>query len=237
MTKVIEISIELPKIPSDKLLEHLFELPVKLRPTHFSIGEDDPRIPLSSSCQLPKALRGRRSGYFLYGPGFSFDISIDHLGDINLMGDLQVPPDQVRELFIHLASLGPGYGYAACPEERLARNRVFHQLGPNKIEAWVGRSSDQWLPGLYWLNLISVALATRHNIPLDLLAGISREHLALENGVHLFRFYDEPGDWARSNLYALLPRSIPRLFDIENVKERLPSATSVLELMAELDRW
>lgn len=237
MSRTIEISIEFPATSSDLLLSHILELPAIFRPTHFNIGEDEPKIPLPDSGHLPADLRGKKSGYFLHGPKCSYDVSIAARGSIDLIGDLQVPSEEIISLFVHLAPLGPKYGYASLPEERVARNRVFHQLGPNKIEAWVGRDSDHWLPGLYWLNLITAELASRHGISLHRLAEISYKHLDLGQGQYLFQLYDNPEDWQGADLYPRLLQEFPKLFNIDTAKARLPLAKNILELMAELDRW
>lgn len=169
MNKMIEVKFDFQVTQFDGLLLVLLGLPESLRPTHFNIGEDEPRVSLTGLPKIPTVLQGQTLGYFLYGPGLIYDITPGAEG-ASLTCDLELPLGLVEELMIRLAVFRPLYGYAAAPEERLARNRVYHQLGINKIEAWVGRDPRKWLPGLYWLNLISEEMAARHKIPLDLLA-------------------------------------------------------------------
>lgn len=237
MTGIIETSIEFLETTSDDLLRRLLDLPPTLRPTHFNIGEDEPRLPLSSFDRLPADLRARQAGYFLYGPSSSFEVAVLPRGGIDLMGNLHLPPDQVEAYFLHLTSLQPAYGYAALPEERVARNRVSHQFGLNQIEAWVGRRSDKWLPGLYWLNLLSDEVATRHGVAVDELASASHRYLKLGNGLHLFQLYLLPQDWRGSDIYSEFSQKIPGLFDIEVVKRRLPVTKNFLQLQGELHKW
>ncbi len=119
----------------------------------------------------------------------------------------------------------------------MARNQVRHQLGVMKIESWVGRNARKWLPGLYWLNLISAEMAMHHGIPLDSLAAASRQYRDLGNGQYLFRLYDHPEDWKDSAVYQQFLKDIPALFDINAVKRRLPEARNFLELQNELWQW
>jgi hypothetical protein len=237
MNNMIESTLHFKQLIYDALLDELLVLPPALRPTHFNFGENEPLIPLADHRRVDKKLRGRNAGYCLYGPGFTYDALLGEGRTLWLRGELEIPAELVEELLIRLAKLQPIYGYATAPEERLARNRVHHQMGINAIEAWVGRNPAKWLPGLYWLNLISDEMAAQLHLPLDLLASAARTHLDLGNGLHLLRFYDRPEDWKAAGLDSRLFRDIPKLFDIEEVKRRLPAAKTFLELQDELNKW
>ena len=111
------------------------------------------------------------------------------------------------------------------------------QQGVNKIESWVGRDIDKYVPGFYWLTLLPEALAAKHGIPLTAVERVAREHVALPGGQHLFRFYDRPEDWRSSPVVRNLCATLPGVFDVEKLKPQLAKAKNFLELNSMLRAW
>jgi len=63
------------------------------------------------------------------------------------------------------------------------------------------------------------------------------EHVALEAGQHLFRFYERPEDWAATSVVASLCASLDGVFDIEMVKPKLLAAKTFQEFHTVLQDW
>jgi hypothetical protein len=99
------------------------------------------------------------------------------------------------------------------------------------------RDSQKYVPGLYWLTLLSDALVAKHGVPLSEVAQIALEHIELEDGQHLFRFYDRPEEWRSASNVTKLIRTLPGIFDVEKVKPQLETAETFVDLNAVVRNW
>ena len=123
-------------------------------------------------------------------------------------------------------------------EEEEEKNRACIQFGGATIEGWLGRDLEKKIPGLYWLTLISEALANRHNVSISSLAGAALEHSELGRGQHLFRFYDRPDEWRDSVAVAGLYAAHAGIFNLELVKPQFDlSAKTIVEFAESLRKW
>ena len=93
------------------------------------------------------------------------------------------------------------------------------------------------MPGFYWLTLLPDTLAQLHGIPLSAVEAVAKEHIELDGGQHLFRFYDRPEGWRETSAVTELCLSLSGVFDVEKVKPRLSAATNFLELNSMLREW
>ncbi len=214
-------------------------LPPPLRPTHFSheekIGSDADRI--DDSKRLASFIVKSQSGFFLSGPGVVYSIRVAVGRSLVCDCFVDVQPESARQLLVHLSKVQPIFGFACMPVERERRNRVTTQQGVNTIESWVGRDTQKYIPGFYWLTLLPHALMKRHGVSLDLVEGVAREHTELDGRQHLFRFYERPEDWHATSVVDELCASLPGIFDIEEIKPRLSTAKDFLELNSLLREW
>lgn len=131
---------------------------------------------------------------------------------------LDVAPEAAEHFLKHMSKARPVFGFACLPGERGRRNRVTTQQGPNEIESWVGRDTQRYVPGLYWLALLSEALARQHHVALSALEAVAQEHVELEGGLHLFRFYERPEGWLETSAVTELCTSLSGVFDVEKIK-------------------
>jgi hypothetical protein len=150
---------------------------------------------------------------------------------------IDVQPEVAQQFLVQMSTAQPLFGFACLPAEREHRNLISFQFGINKIEKWVGRNAEQNVPGLYWLTLLSETLLKRHGVPLGAIEAVAKEHIALEGGQHLFRFYERPEDWQTSSSIGELCASLPGVFNVEAAKAKVMSANSVLEANAMLRNW
>ena len=150
---------------------------------------------------------------------------------------MDVRPDAAKQFLEHMAAAQPNFGFACAPDERERRNRVTTKQGVNTIESWVGRDTQKYVPGFYWLTLLPDALAQRHGIPLTAVNEVAKEHIELGGGQHLFRFYDRAEDWVETLAVTELYKSLPGVFDVEKIKPKLLEAKSFMELNSMLRDW
>jgi len=193
------------------LWQGLPELPPAVRPTHFGPSEGrfqkDDRI---DDAQKFRAFAEKNPfGFFLFGSEFSIDVSPQSSRpqpSITFWSkerkERQAPfiPHAV-EILIQMRRLGSLYGYACHTDEYEHRNRV--KAGPfgevASVEYWVGRDLHRYLPGLYWLNLLTPEMMERHDLDVtELVERLSANRHCAGDSV-ILQLYPNPWDWLESN--------------------------------------
>lgn len=221
------------------VLDAFLILPTPLRPTHFSREEriENDADLFQSGDRLSKFIEKSKSGFFLLGPVVTYSIRIAK--DRSLVCDcfIDVAPLLAKQFLISMSKAKPLFGFACVSEERKKRNRVIIQLGQNEIESWVGRNVKKYVPGFYWITLLTESLAKLHGVPLDAVCEIAEECIDLDFEQHLYRFYPNPEDWAENTAVANLCKSLPGVFDVEKILPSLSSAKNFLELSSMLKDW
>jgi hypothetical protein len=230
-------SLEFCREALHSVLASFFALPDEIRPTHHSLGENEIGEPILDYLAQIDALSRRKSGFFLKGHRVLYDISL--AGDKHIICNcfLDVDPILAKRFLMEMASAQPVFGFACSQEERYERNRVTVKQGLNTIESWVGRDAQRYVPGFYWLTLLPESLAKQHGVSLAVVEKVAQEHLALDRGQHLFRFYKTPEDWLTTRAVAELCASIPGVFDVEKIKAGFSEAKNFLELDSMLRKW
>ncbi len=234
---MIETRLDFKPGTLKEVVHKLLSLPVDLRPSHHSLGEDETGEVIGDPQGFANSLLERSPGPYLTGAHCSYDISLAAPKPTVCHGSLDVEPDLAKQFMVEMALLSPIFGFACAQDERYQRNRVVTRQGENTIESWVGRDTHKYVPGFYWLTLLSDVLAKQHNVPLSALEAVALEHIELEGGQHLFRFYERPEDWQRTSIVTTLCASLPGVFDIEAVKPKLRAAKNFLELNSILRNW
>jgi hypothetical protein len=223
----------------DLVLEKLVRLPGLLRPTYFSHEErvENEFDRVDDQNRFQSFLKSSKSGFFLTGAGVTYSIRI--ISEKSLICDcfLNVEPQLAIAFLKHMSEASPCFGFACDPSEREWRNRLVILQGENETKAWVGRDTHKYLPGLYWLTLISDDLAKKHGISYPKLSASACEYSELVGGQHLFRFYETPADWRDNYAVAKLYESTPSLFKIDSIRSEAESAVNFLELHSVLRNW
>lgn len=225
---------------TDHVLKALLELPVELRPIYFSheekVASDADRV--TDQKRFAAFVARSQSGFILFGPsGVSYSVRIIGGKKLFCDCDLDVAPETAQHFLMHMSKARPIFGFACLPAEREWRNRVTTQQGVNKIESWVGRDSQRYVPGIYWLTLLPEALANQHGVPLSAVGAIAQEHIKLEDGQHLFRFYEKPEDWQGTTAVTDFSASLPGVFDVEKIKPKIMAVKNFLDMSALLREW
>ena len=235
---MIEAGLEFDGV-IDRVVAAFAELPLSLRPIHFSheekVGSDADRI--EDQKRFAAFVAKSKSGFFLLGPAVTYSIRVASGRPLVCDCFIDVEPEIAKQFLMHMSKAQPLFGFACESGERERRNRVTTQQGVNTIESWVGRDVQKYVPGFYWLTLLPDAMAKQHGVPLSAVEDVAQEHIELEGGQHLFRFYERPEDWQATSVVAELCASLPGVFDVERVKSQLPAAKNFLELNSMLRDW
>lgn len=234
---MIEAGLEFRASARWLIVESFLTLPGELCPTHESANEDKAGTRIQDYNKFLEGVMKRETGFFLKGPIVTYDISLAGNRSIICNCFLDVDPALAKTFLTLMAKAQPIFGFACAPEEREYRNRVTTKQGVNTIESWVGRDTQKYIPGLYWLTLLSPELAEKHGVSLSVLGETALEHLELEGQQNLFRFYEKPEDWQSAGTMKELCSSLPGIFDVEKVRPQLECAKTFLELSAMVNTW
>lgn len=223
----------------DRVLAAFIALPPPLRPVYFSHEEKImDTVDRVDDQRRFAAFRSRsQSGFFLLSETVTYSVRLAMGSPLVCDCFIDVQPEIAKQFLVQMSTARPLFGFACAPPEREYRNRVTVQQGSNKIENWVGRDTRKNVPGLYWLTLLSETLAKRHGVSLAAIEAVAQEHIALEGGQHLFRFYERPEDWQKTNAVTELCTSLTGVFNVEDVKPQLLAAKNFLELNSMLRDW
>jgi hypothetical protein len=235
---MLEAGLEFDGEP-DRVFAALIALPRPLRPVHFSHEEKivDTADRVEDQKRFAAFRAKSQSGFFLLGERVTYSVRLATGKPLICDCFIDVQPDIAKQFLVQMSTARPLFGFACAPAEREYRNRVTVQQGGNKIENWVGRDTRKNVPGLYWLTLLSETLAKQHSVSFAAIEAVAKEHIALEGSEHLFRFYDRPEDWQKTNAVTELCVSLPGVFNVEEIKPQLQAAKSFLELNSMLRDW
>jgi hypothetical protein len=243
---MIESALEFQSTDLRSIVTRFFTLPEILRPTHYSLGEGEASQPIVDLQEYLSSLTEAGLGPFLTGKFAKYAIGYfdGFVGSERVKSKsitcncyIEAEPSVAKAFMMHMAAAQPAFGFACAPEEREHRNRVTVQQGAKTIESWVGRDFRRYVPGFYWLTLMNEALADKHDVPLSVVEKVAIEHIELEGGQHLFRFYERPEEWRSAAGVEKLCSSLPGVFDVEKIKSKLTAATNFLELNEILRGW
>jgi hypothetical protein len=237
--RIVMIDVELEFHPGalKQVVHKLLSLPAELRPTHHSLGEDEKGQPIKDPQGFANSLEERSPGPFLTGRHCTFYFSLAAPRPIICRGNLDVAPALSKTFMMEIASLNPIFGFACLAEERCHRNRVVTRQGANTIESWVGRDTQKYVPGFYWLTLLSDSVMSQHGVPLAAVMAVAQQHVEPKGGQHLFQLYGRPEDWSGTTAVDELCASLPGVFSVDKIKPPPSTATSFLELSSMLRAW
>jgi len=203
-----------------EVLDTLLSLPGDLHPTDYRVGEGErwTSIETTRKVQEYDISRYGSGGFFLRASCAVYDTHFYDTVPSECHG-YRIATSLAQDFLTRMSKAAPVFGYCCAKEEESDRN--FFELGPmqrpSSHTAYLGRDTRKYVPGLYWLTLISESLAAKHDVPLHLLEEISLEHVDLGGGLHLFRFYERPEDWSSDTKVKALAASLPGIFNRANV--------------------
>ena len=195
-----------------KALCGLFE---PLRATRHGESEDDVGQPITSlDDPLGSILWAKGAKYLVWSPSGR---------EVECTCEFKVDPSIVQPFMERMATLAPIFGYACAWEEYLHRNQIVVKLRTGTLEAMLGKDVSKYVPGLYWLTMLSESLS--HQVPLAELEDAAIEDVALDGGARIFRFHDHPAKWReRADELDALCDKLPGIFSMGAVRRKLALA-------------
>ena len=178
----------------------LESLPSRIRPHRFSAGEDSEKATgkIVDESKFKAFVAKNEYGFFLFGERTRYNVVLrpkDGFSNVvvdDLDGGL-TESDAIAVLNV-LVNAGAAFAFAASPDEYHHRNRYVRTLGANQFEAWIGRDLRKYIPGIYWLTVLSNehanTLATLSNNLGATVAQIDAQHV-------LVRAFGSPNEWQR----------------------------------------
>jgi hypothetical protein len=233
---LVDSRLTYPATAAGKVIDTFLSLPGDLRPTHHRFAENQPRKEIGNPVAFRNGKVGKSSGFLL------------HAGRITYAPDLfdrvpvecncyDIPPSLAREFLTNMAAARPIFGFCCSEDEKNHRNWLKVSAASGTIEGYFGRNTEKYVPGLYWLTLISEQLAKKHNVSLEAVKDIALEHVELGDGIHFFRFYDKPEDWKLTAKVDKFCALTPGFFDLQRVRSQLKPNAGFRERHEELRPW
>jgi hypothetical protein len=222
----------------DEFLSELSELPDGISPLRFSSDENATRAGdlVSDRNRFGKFVREEASGFFLYASRATYSfrrVSPDaYVANISGISSIES-----RFLLSSLAVFSC-FAFACESGEYEHRNLLSKSAAYGQHEVWVGRDWKKYIPGLYWMVLISEALAEAHGISIDLLKSNAVELEQPAPGMWILKFFDRAESW-RENARRIdsLIASMDGIFSIEMARNEFASAGNFIEASNVARRW
>lgn len=223
----------------DSVIDAVLALPDTLRPKWF--GRDESKkslISVGEEKKLRSAISKAKSGFFLHADKVSYSFLIRQASDFEIYVP-ELDGAQARVLIDHLGRTKAVFAYAAERDERIHRNRLVKKASYGVDEVWVGRDWRRYVPGLYWLTLLSEALLQKHDVSIEALlpeakAGATKS----DQGGYILCFFENAREWSReARRLDDLCEKTPGFFAISRVKPSFEKAGSFLEVSEALHNW
>jgi len=196
---VIDIEGSIQSIES--ALSFFDELPEGFRPLYFTDTEGviDKENDLCANRERFEAFKKDNPlGFILYATDCEMDVSFSEYKSSSLFIEVKKKSayKQASDVLAVLAKAQPIFGYAGMWKEIKYRNGTFKDFGDCTLEWWVGRDANRYVPGLYWLTLLSKEKLKSLSFSMESLSRVASPIKSLENDTYILaQFYDKPENW------------------------------------------
>ena len=205
------------------------------RPAYYSIAEDGKRFPIANAVGIIPIIG--QSGCFLWGNKTVFDIRIS-AKQIAIIFVASEDADIIESLALGFSKLPLFFGYACDREERIHRNRISKKMNYGVEEAWVGRDYNRYLPGIYWITLVSNILMEHFGIGVEALKGVAKYYSTSDDKTWLIRLYQRPSEWEqKAHLIDNWCAKTVNCFSKERAEADLERAETFLDVSTVIGRW
>jgi len=213
------------------------------RPIYFS---DEEKVNsrsglISDNTAFEKFKAQNQGGFFLLS-----DIVLYDLSNVN-NSKFEISIFQLKsgiehvfpEMFVKLSTTLPQFAFACESEEYYHRNRLYFRFGKKEVEAWVGRSIEKYIPGIYWLTLLSKNYSKTHGLNLRSLIKKIQPEILLENKDQLvLKIYPNSFAWKDHSPRINIVLEGSRSFFLKSVVENATrNVESTIELVKALKDW
>jgi hypothetical protein len=235
------IEAYLPPQKAPGLMHALQTLPAHLRPSHFTADEQSGKAKgrIGDEAKFKKFVAANECGFFLLSDRARYNINLRPKNgfcriEIDSIADELSEGDAVAILRA-VARAGAVFAFAADQAEYNHRNRYVRTLGSNQFEAWIGRDLSRYLPGFYWLTVLSKQHSDVLSKLSDSLASTVTE---LDSDHWLIKAFENQNDWKRhaSRLDEWIARE-PEVFSKSRVVAQLDAAPDIGALSELAGAW
>lgn len=236
---IIKAYVPGPRI--EAALRILQTLPSPLRPNRFSSEEDEGKASgqVSDEAKFRAFVSKNAYGFFLFSERARYNIVLRPKdGFCNLVADPLgdgLVESEVVLILKAVASAGSVFAFAANPEEYHHRNRYVRTLGANQFEAWIGRDLRKYLPGIYWLTVLS---KEHSDILVRLTATLAATVTQMDSEHWLIKAFENPNDWQQhaARLDEWCGKQ-PEFFSKQRVESQLDEAPDLGALSELASQW
>jgi hypothetical protein len=216
-------------------------LPEGLRPIRYSSDESNSKGEgaIGDEEKFRKFMDRNKYGFFLFSPALKINVNLrPKNGFCNV--HIETVHDSLSEhdiviLMKALANSEAVFAMACATEEYHYRNLYRREVGSSSFEAWVGRDLSRYLPGLYWLTVLS----RRHaSLVPRIRAALAVEVVPIGSGHWLVKLFGKPETWPEH-----APRiddwlcSNPDVFCKRRAEQQLDAAPNIAALSLVAQEW
>ena len=197
----VSLTAYIPVENFDACLEVLIRLPDPLKPLQYASGERMPKAEtqmVSDNERFASFVKQNPTGFMLVNQKLRYNFVRRSNNSYFLItvdaGKKDLPEDFALSVISALCAVDVAFAFVCEESEYYHRNRVFRTFGDSNVEAWIGRELKRYLPGLYWITIISRTECDQRawnfsDFPRKYKnLNISEKHLAMQ-------LYDRADDW------------------------------------------
>lgn len=239
---MIELQVEFLDSDLRALLTVLHDLPDLLRPVSYGSEESVVEGQVSSR-SFERFVVSNPFGFFMLAPAVRYSIRVDRKSRVICEGELIDMPESASlpQAFLRaMAVAEPIFGFACAPAERISKNRIVVTTSQGALEAWVGRDVTRYVPGLYWLTLMSRRIIDAHSVSEDALRANAIDVENLPKSTRLFQFFREPESWNSDSVAQRLQplvRNATGIFNADAVRRGMPQSQEFFDVSSYLATW
>ncbi|MEW5849141.1 MAG: hypothetical protein AB2A00_10010 [Myxococcota bacterium] len=195
-----------------------------LAPLEYASAERGKRWSLDEWGSYREYCSRNPQGHALFARRWKYDF-VPFRGGLDLLfGDPRrgkLKPDDPMSLLGVFSKTGLVFGFACETEEYHHRNRYERSLVGRHISYWVGRDASKYLPGVYWLTVVSRPRLAAAELGTESLGAVGKvlslgaDHVALQA-------FDKPADWlAHSERLDRFCHDAPGVFSLQRIRAGL----------------
>ena len=223
----------------DQVLTRIFELPGNQRPQFYHLEERPKRKDLTrvhGTKDLKKIIKNSvNSSFILSSKCVSIDINKSN-PHLFIRGETGSTWDIILPIMEHMMKAKPIFGFGSYYDEYAARNQLVTETTMGTLHAFLGRNIEKFIPGLYWITILSDRLIKNHKLDINPISTAALSHIHKSES-HLFQFYQNPEDWKEQEKKLKLLSKSDVFFHKEHVIDSIGSETDWRVIDEKLLGW
>ena len=230
-----------PKSATIEVVHALKALPEGLAPSGYAAAERGRRVSLSDWTAYSEFVAKNPQGHALFGKRWKYDVLLTgRTGMALLFGDPlrgKLKPGDPSAILHALADVGLVFGFACDADEYSHRNRYRLALGTTEVSYWVGRDLSRYLPGLYWLTVVSRDRLAAAGIQAESLRDVGDVRSIGPSHIEVMAFGDHADRELHTERVDLFCRGTSGVFSLSRIRpdlDRMPPGDALDDAVA---RW